>query len=96
MSPVLNDIFQWIKDDYKTHPLRFIVEVLAWAISIGCSVVVTATVPNVPFLVLYPLWISGCSMYAWAACTRNSFGMCCNYILLITIDLVGFAKVIAR
>ena len=96
MDRVLFNIIEWINEDYKTHPMRFIVEILAWAISIGCSVVVTSTVPNVPFMILYPLWLSGRSMYAWASWTRNSFGMFCNYILLITIDLVGFARVLTN
>ena len=34
-----------------------------------------ATVPNPPFLLLYPLFIVQCSMIAWAAHSRNSTGM---------------------
>jgi hypothetical protein len=94
MLPIFNNIWNWIQEDYRAHPLRFMIELLAWAISIGCSLVVTITVPHVPFMVLYPLWLSGCSMYAWASWTRNSFGMFCNYILLITIDLIGFYRVL--
>jgi len=93
--PFFHNIWHWIQEDYKTHPLRFVIEVIAWALSIGCSIVVTITVPNVPFMMLYPLWISGCSMYAWASWTRKSFGMLCNYVLLITIDLIGFYRVIS-
>lgn len=89
-----HNIWNWIKEDYKDHPLRFVIEVLAWVISIGCSFVVTITVPNVPFIYLYPLWLSGCSMYAWASWTRRSFGMLCNYMLMITLDLVGFYRVL--
>ena len=93
--PFFHNIWHWIQEDYKAHPLRFVIEVIAWALSIGCSIVVTITVPNVPFMMLYPLWISGCSMYAWASWTRKSFGMLCNYVLLITIDLIGFYRVIS-
>ena len=84
----------WIKDDYNTHPFRFIVELLAWAVSIGCSITMAVTVPNPPLLALYPVWISGCAMYAWAAYTRKSFGMLANYILLTTIDTIGLARMI--
>jgi len=85
---------RWIKDDFKSHPVRFCIELLAWAISIGCSITMAATVPNPPLLVLYPIWIAGCSMYAWAAYTRKSFGMLANYILLTTIDSVGLIRMI--
>ena len=84
----------WIKDDYNTHPFRFIVELLAWAVSIGCSITMAVTVPNPPLLALYPVWIAGCAMYAWAAYTRKSFGMWANYILLTTIDTLGLVRML--
>jgi hypothetical protein len=85
---------QWIRDDYKTYPTRFFIEVVAWAISIGCSITMAITVPNPPLLILYPIWIIGCAMYAWAAYTRKSFGMLANYLLLVTIDSVGLLRMI--
>jgi len=89
---ILKPTFDWIKDDYRTHPFRFGIELLAWAISIGCSITMAVTVPNPPLPVLYPIWITGCSMYAWASYTRKSFGMLANYILLVSIDSVGLIR----
>jgi hypothetical protein len=94
MNAILVDIFKWIRDDYRTHPLRFGVELLAWTVSIGCSLTMAITVPNPPLLVLYPVWISGCAMYAWASFTRKSFGMLANYILLTSIDTVGLIRML--
>jgi len=95
---MINTIFKptldWIRDDWNSHPWRFIVELLAWAVSIGCSITMAVTVPNPPLLALYPVWISGCAMYAWAAYTRKSFGMLANYILLTTIDTIGLARML--
>jgi hypothetical protein len=85
---------EWIRDDYNTHPFRFFIELLAWAVSIGCSITMAITVPNPPLLALYPVWISGCAMYAWASYTRKSFGMLANYILLTTIDTIGLARML--
>jgi hypothetical protein len=96
MNGFITDIFQWIKDDYRTNRTRFVVEVVAWAISIGCSVTMALTVPNPPLLMLYPIWISGCGLYAWASWTRGSFGMLANYILLTTIDSVGLIRMIMQ
>jgi hypothetical protein len=94
MNNILSGIIDWIQDDYRTHPFRFIVELFAWGISIGCSITMALTVPNPPLITLYPVWILGCSMYAWAAYTRKSFGMIANYLLLVTIDSVGLARMI--
>ena len=94
MNDLLLNTFGWIRDDFKSHRVRFVIELLAWAISIGCSITMAVTVPNPPLLALYPVWILGCAMYAWAAWTRRSFGMLANYLLLVTIDSVGLARMI--
>lgn len=95
---MINTLFKptidWVREDFKSYPFRFIVELLAWAISIGCSITMAVTVPNPPLLVMYPIWIIGCSMYAWAAYTRRSFGMLANYMLLVGIDTVGLIRMI--
>lgn len=85
---------QWIDDDWRSNKFRFTVELLAWTISIGCSITMAATVPNPPLIILYPIWIAGCAMYAWASFTRKSFGMLANYILLVSIDTVGLIRMI--
>ena len=94
MNELLRPTFEWIKDDFKSSPFRFFVELLAWAISIGCSITMAATVPSPPLLTLYPIWICGCAMYAWAAFTRKSFGMLANYLLLTTIDSIGLIRML--
>jgi hypothetical protein len=97
---MLNTIFgptlQWIKSDWHSHPTRFLVELVAWAISIGCSITMALTVPTPPLLALYPVWITGCAMYAWAAWTRKSFGMLANYLLLTTIDTYGLVRMLTQ
>ena len=94
MLDIFAPTIQWIKDDFKSNRIRFIVELFAWAISIGCSITMALTVPNPPLLALYPVWITGCALYAWAAWTRQSFGMLANYILLTTIDTIGLIRML--
>jgi hypothetical protein len=94
MLDLFKPTFEWIRDDWYSHRTRFCVELLAWAISVGCSITMALTVPNPPLLALYPVWIAGCAMYAWAAYTRKSFGMLANYILLTTIDTVGLIRML--
>lgn len=94
MIDLFRPTFEWIKNDWNSNRFRFVVELAAWAISIGCSITMASTVPNPPLLTLYPIWIAGCSMYAWAAWTRKSFGMLANYMLLVTIDSIGLVRMI--
>ena len=91
-TPTLN----WIRNDWQSNRFRFCVELLAWCISIGCSITMASTVPNPPLMVLYPIWITGCALYGWAAWTRKSFGMLANYLLLVTIDSVGLIRMLAQ
>lgn len=94
----MHDIFvptlQWIRDDWNSNRVRFVAELFAWAISIGCAITMALTVPTPPLLALYPVWITGCAIYAWAAYTRKSFGMLANYILLTVIDTVGLVRMV--
>jgi cellulose synthase/poly-beta-1,6-N-acetylglucosamine synthase-like glycosyltransferase len=94
MNEILSGTFNWIREDYTSHRVRFLLEVIAWAISIGCAITMATTVPNPPLLVLYPIWITGCAIYAWCAYSRRSFGMLANYILLVSIDTVGLIRMI--
>jgi hypothetical protein len=96
MIELFRPTFEWIRNDYRTNRFRFFIELCAWAISIGCSITMAATVPHPPLLVLYPIWITGCAMYAWASWTRQSFGMLANYILLVSIDTVGLIRMLSQ
>ena len=96
MNDLLKPTFDWIRDDWRSNPTRFVLELLAWAISVGCSITMAVTVPNPPLIFLYPVWISGCAIYAYAAYTRKSFGMLANYLLLTSIDTFGLIRMIMQ
>jgi len=94
MNDLFYNMFEWIKNDWYSHRIRFVLELLAWAISIGCSITMALTVPNPPLLTMYPIWITGCALYCWAAYTRKSFGMLANYLLLVSIDTIGLIRML--
>jgi hypothetical protein len=94
VNDLFYNLFDWIKNDWKSNRIRFAIELIAWGISIGCSVTMALTVPNPPLLILYPVWIAGCALYAWASYTRKSFGMLANYLLLTTIDTIGLIRML--
>jgi len=95
---MINTLFgptvEWIRSDYESNRFRFIMELVAWALSVGCAIAMAVTVPTPPFIIMYPLWITGCAIYAWAAWTRRSFGMLANYLLLVTIDSTGLVRLL--
>ena len=93
MSKIV-DIYNWAKRDFQEWPLRFVLEITAWAMSIACSVTMALTVPNPPFLMLYPIFIVQCAIFGWAAKSRGSSGMVANYLLLVTIDSIALARLI--
>jgi hypothetical protein len=94
IDKIFKPTIDWISDDYHSNRFRFLLEVIAWAISIGCSITMATTVPNPPLLVLYPIWITGCAIYSWCAYSRRSFGMLANYILLVSIDTIGLIRML--
>jgi len=94
MINYFNDVVSWIKRDYKEYKFRFFIELSAWIMSIGCCILMAATVPNPPFLILYPLFILQCSMLAWAAHTRNSTGIFANYLLIVIIDIIALIRLL--
>jgi len=92
MPTFIVDIYTWAKADFKDHPVRFTLEVLAWMTSIACSITMALTVPHPPFMILYPLFIMQCAVFGWASYTRRSFGMLGNYALLVSIDSFALVR----
>lgn len=92
MNELVFNIVSWIKEDWRSNPLRCSLEIFAWFLSIGCSFTMMLTVPTPPFLILYPLFILQCAIFAWAAWTRKSLGMLANYMLLVTIDSIALIR----
>jgi hypothetical protein len=94
ISNTLTNIYNWARKDFQEWPLRFVLEISAWILSIGCAITMAATLPNPPFLILYPLFITQCAIFGWAAWTRRSTGMVANYLLLVTIDMTGLIRLL--
>lgn len=93
---MITDTINYIREDFTTHPVRFCLELLAWAMSISCTIWMGYTLPTPPFIYLYPLFMFQCSIFAWAAWTRGSTGMIANYLLIVTIDLVAYIRMLAQ
>jgi hypothetical protein len=91
---MIKNTIKWVKQDYRENPMRFCLELFAWFMSIGCTIWMGYTLPNPPFIFLYPMFIVQCTIFGWAAWTRGSTGMVANYLLITTIDIVAITRMI--
>lgn len=98
MNNLITSISEFVKEDWQSNKVRCVLEIFAWFLSIFCSMVLMIVLPGLsdpgPFLYLYPLFIIQCSIFGWAAYTRQSTGMVANYSLLVTIDLIGWLRMV--
>ena len=86
------NLWNYVKQDWKSNRVRFCAEVFAWACSVVSAVIFAATVPNIPVVPLYSIFIAGCCASAWACWTRRSFGLMANSVFLVTIDSIGLIR----
>ena len=84
----------YIKNDWHSNRVRFFAELFSWSCSVVSAIIFAVTVPNIPVIPLYGIFISGCCASAWTCWTRGSFGLLANYIFLITIDSFGLVRYI--
>lgn len=96
MRDIIQGTANWIQEDWRSNPVRCAFEITAWILSIGCAFTMMLTVPTPPFLILYPLFITQCAIFAWAAWTRRSSGMLANYLLLVTIDSIALIRMLLQ
>ena len=94
MNDIIESILAYAKNDFRAHPVRFVLEMIAWVTSITCSIIMALTIPHPPFLLLYPMFIAQCAVFGWAAWSRRSFGMLGNYALMVSIDCIALARLI--
>ena len=92
ISKAVGSVRQYIRTDWASNRVRFCTEVFAWACSVVSAVMFAATVPNIPVVPLYTIFISGCCASAWACWTRRSFGLMANSVFLVVIDGVGLIR----
>ena len=85
---------KFIRDDWHSHPVRLGLEVVNWFLNVVIVVIFTATVPDVPYLTVYPLFFICLSISIYSAISRGSFGLLLTSLTIFCIDLVGYYKVL--
>lgn len=87
-----DNVWQYIKTDWKSNRVRFLAETFAWACSVISALLFAFTVPDIPVVPLYSIFISGCVASAYACYTRRSFGLLANATFLVVIDSIGLIR----
>ena len=96
MINLYNIFTTYIKEDWKAHPTRLVAEIYNWSVSAIGSLIFAITVPNPPFMVLYPLWLSGIFLMIFCVYSRGSVGLVALYTTLFLIDGTGYLKLILQ
>lgn len=84
----------FIKEDWRSHPVRLILETVNWALNFVIAMTFTLTVPNVPLLLIYPLYFTALSISIYSAISRGSFGLLMTSLTIFIIDLVGYYRLL--
>ena len=86
------NVLAYIRRDWHSNRVRFCAEVFAWFCSVVSAIMFAATVPNIPVVPLYSIFITGCVCSAYACYNRRSFGLLANSVFLIIIDGIGLVR----
>ena len=86
---------KFVQDDWTSNPTRLVLETLAWLMNLGVACIFTVTVPTVPMLVVYPIFLTGLVIGMYSAVSRESFGMLMTNITIFVIDVLGYLKLLS-
>ena len=85
---------KFIKDDWNEHPIRVILEGINWALNLAVALLFALTVPDVPLITAYTLFLLALSISIWSAHSRGSFGLLMTSITIFIIDVVAYWRLL--
>ena len=85
---------QWIKEDYKSNPVRFGAEVIGMISNLIASLILMWYSPNPPMFIAYIFFLVATCFLMYGAFSRKSFGFTVMYLVYLAIDGIGFIKTI--
>ena len=83
---------EWIKEDYKSNPFRFICEVIGMFSNLIASLILMWYSPNPPMFIAYIFFLVATCFLMYGAFSRKSFGFTEMYLVYLAIDGIGFIK----
>jgi hypothetical protein len=85
---------EFVKSDWRSNPVRLMMETINWGMNVAVAMTFTLTVPDVPLLLVYPMFFTALTISIYSAISRGSFGLLITSITMLLIDLVGYAKLL--
>ena len=83
---------EWIKEDYRSNPVRFVCEVIGMTSNLIASLILMWFSPNPPMFIAYIFFIFATFFLMYGAWSRKSFGFTMMYLVYLGIDGIGFIK----
>jgi len=88
----MKNTIQFVLDDFKSFPIRWIIETSCWLGILFNTIVIACTVPNIPWNILYPIWIVCCFASSWTSYTRNSSIGVIGSLIFAVLDSIGYYR----
>ena len=89
-----HETVNFIKQDWQSNPLRLILETINWLLNLTIGLIFAFTVPDVPLLLCYSLFLISISTSIYTSISRGSFGLLATSLTIFTIDLVTWIKLL--
>ena len=83
-----------IKKDWHENPWRLSAETYNAFTALATALIFAFMAPNVPYMVTYPLWLSGTILMIFCGISRGSFGMVVMSVTMTIIDAYGYARLL--
>lgn len=85
---------RFIRDDWNENPLRLILETINWFLNLAVALIFAFTVPTVPLLLCYSLFLLAIAISIYTAISRGSFGLLATSITIFIIDFIAWIKLL--
>ena len=89
-----HDTAKFIKDDWQANPIRVVFETINWMLNLAVALLFAFTVPNVPLLLCYTLFLIAIGISIYTSISRGSFGLLATSITIFIIDFVAWIKLL--
>ena len=89
-----HDTAKFIKDDWQANPIRVVFETINWMLNLAVALLFAFTVPNVPLLLCYTLFLIAIGISIYTSISRGSFGLLATSITIFIIDFIAWIKLL--
>jgi len=89
-----HDTAKFIRDDWRANPIRVVFETINWMLNLAVALLFAFTVPDVPLLLCYTLFLIAIGISIYTSISRGSFGLLATSITIFIIDFIAWIKLL--